>query len=621
MKKICSIALAAALLLAGCTKPSSGAPEMSGAPAPDPSSPSARADKEMTTDVVVVGGGGAGISAAIAAAQQGRKVVLLEKVGYLGGATLMSGGLIPAVGTAQQIAAGIQDDLDWFVRDMMRPNNYSVRQDLVHTVAEQAKPTIEWMEDLGVQFSVVTGSLYYGQSNYRMHLAEGKGKGMTETMVRALEANGNITVLLQTPGTGLVTDDAGAVVGVYAQSPTDGKLLIRAENTVLATSGFAANREMVAAHIPEMAGAYPLVAPGATGEGILWGQALGAQVANMGAYQGHAFYSEEFGGSMDQGVMNRGGIFVNVNGVRFTNEYNGYSELSPHVLAQPTGHAFMVFPDAVAQQTASFTAYQEKDIVRTAATPRELAAQIGIDPDAFSRTVADYQASIRRGEDEFNRAKLPASFDGPYHAIRVTADLRHTQGGLVTDIAGHVLTTEGKLIKGLYAAGGVTEGFSSEGGAAYMSGNGLLQAVIFGRIAGERAATETRATAQVVEWQPVQPTAPLPSASSPAPAASEPSESRPEQAPASYQDGEYEGEGQGNNGPIRVKVTVADGNITSVEILSHNETPGIYESAEQATLDAVVANNGTGGVDTIAGATRSSEGILRAVDEALIQAR
>ncbi|MEF9972559.1 MAG: flavocytochrome c [Clostridia bacterium] len=445
--------------------------------------------KTIETDVVVVGGGGAGIATAIAAAQQGAKVTLIEKVGYLGGATLMSGGLIPAVGTKQQIEAGIDDNIEWFVRDIMRPSNYSVREDLVRTVAEQAKPTVEWMEQLGVKFSVVTSSLYYGQSNYRMHLAEGSGHGLTTALVESLNKLGNVTVMLETPGTGLATNEAGEVIGVYAENKTDGKLLIKARNTVLATSGFGANAEMVEKYMPEIAAAYKMVAPGATGEGIQWGMDLGAAVANMGAYQGHAFYCEGYG-STDQSIITRGGIFVNKEGVRFCNEYGGYSELSPHVLAQPDHHAYMVFDDQNAQNTKKFAEFSEKGIVLSANTPEELAQLMGVDAEKLTQTFDQYRASIERGEDEFNRTKLPASFEGPYHAILITADLRHTQGGLVTDTKAHVLREDGTPIKGLLAAGGVTEGFSSKGGAAYMSGNGLLQALIFGKIAGETAAAE-----------------------------------------------------------------------------------------------------------------------------------
>ena len=449
--------------------------------------------ENLECDVVVVGGGGAGISAAISAAEHGAKVLLIEKQGYLGGATMMSGGIVPAVGTKQQIEAGINDNIEWFVRDIMRPSNYSVREDLVYTVAEEAKPTIEWLEGLGVKFSVVTSSLYYGQSNYRMHLAEGSGKGLTTTMVAALEAIPEITVMLNTAGTGLLTNQAGEVIGVEA-----GDLQIIAKNTILCTSGFAANKDMVAKYIPEMKNAYPLYAPGATGEGILWGAEIGAAVAKMGAYQGHAFYSEAFGASVDQGIANRGGIFVNQEGVRFCNEYGGYSELSPHVLHQPGNYAYLIFDATNAAATAKFDAFNEAGIVITADTPEALAELLGIEPAVLAQTFTEYQASIERGEDEFNRTKLPKEFVAPFHAIKITGDLRHTQGGLVTDVATHVLREDGSVIPGLYAAGGVTESFSSAGGAAYMSGNGLLQAIIYGKIAGEKAATEVRGEVSAV---------------------------------------------------------------------------------------------------------------------------
>ncbi len=563
-------------------------------------------DNVLTTDVVVVGGGGAGISAALAASQQGAKVILLEKVGYLGGATLMSGGIVPAVGTKQQIEAGIDDSVEWFIRDMMRPSNYSVRGDLVRTVAEQAKGVIEWMESMGVTFNIITNALYYGQSNYRMHLADGSGKGMTEALINHLTQDGNITVLLNTPGTGLVTNGANEVIGVTAQGK-DGEMTILANNVVLATSGFAANKEMVNKYIPEVANAQPFYAAGATGEGILWGQQLGAAVANMGSYQGHAFYGVGYG-TVDQGIANRGGILVNTNGVRFCNEYGGYSELTPHVLAQPGGVAWLVFDDVNAQNTTRLPQFTEAGIVKTGATAAELAAAIEVNPAVLEATVTAYQASIERGEDEFNRTKLPATFNGPYYAIQITGDLRHTQGGLVTDTNARVLREDGSLIPGLYAAGGVTEGFSSEGGAAYMSGNGLLQALIFGKIAGENAATEVRG--QVVQDAP--------------PASAETATESPAEQPATaYKDGEYTGTAKGYLADITVKVVVAEGVITSVEVTEQADTPAIYASAEEALLPAIVAQNGIGELkaDSVTGATGSARGILDAIAAALEQAK
>ena len=468
-------------------------------PAETPAAEEIQADETLTTDILVIGGGGAGLSAAISAAENGKNVILLEKMGYLGGATLLSGGIIPAANTAHQEAAGISDSVEQFARDIFRPNHYSVRSDLVYTVTDKADDLIVWLEGLGAEFTLTTDYLYYGQSNYRMHQANGGGQGLTEALIAAAEANENITIMLESPAIGLATE-GDEVVGAYAES--DGKtILINAENTILATSGFGANKEMIHQYIPEMESAYPYVAPGATGEGIIWGQELGAAVANMKAYQGHGTYSEELHRSADLFILYRGGILVNQEGQRFTNEHMGYSELTPHVLAQPDHHAYIVFNQENADATSAFQGYVEADVLYTGATAEELAADMGVPADALAETFARYQESITVGEDEFNRTNLPDSFDGPYYAIRITGDLRHTQGGLVTDVAGHVLREDGTLIKGLYAAGGVTEGFSSTGGPGYMSGNGLLQALVFGREAGQYAATETRSTAAVVSYQ------------------------------------------------------------------------------------------------------------------------
>ena len=446
---------------------------------------------DMKTDVVVVGGGGAGIAAALSAAEKGVYVILIEKMGALGGATQLSAGIIPAVGTKQQKDAGIEDNNDWFARDILRPSNYSVRRDLVYTVVENSKSLIEWLESKGCRFTLVTRSLYYGQSNYRMHISDRLGAGMTAALIDNLEHVENITVMCGTTGIGLLTNDKGEVVGVRANDGIN-DFNITANNTVLATSGFGANDEMVKTYMPEVASAFKYVAPGATGEGILWGQRLGAAVANMKAYQGHAFYNEQIHASLSQGMANMGGIFVNSNGIRFTNEYGGYSELTPHVLAQPGHFAYLIINDDIAAATAAFAGYKEKGIVVSGNTPKQLADALGINAESLSNTFERYEASIKRGEDEFNKTKLPKNWNGPYYAMKITGDLRHTQGGLVTDVAAHVLKADGTVIQGLYAAGGCTEGFASTGGAAYMSGDGLLQALVFGRIAGEKAATEKK---------------------------------------------------------------------------------------------------------------------------------
>ena len=168
-----------------------------------------------------------------------------------------------------------------------------------------------------------------------------------------------------------------------------------------------------------------------------------------------------------------GGILVNKNGDRFTNEYLGYSELGTHIVNQPDHIAYMIIDAENAKNTPALAGWEAAGIVKKADTPEELAEQLGIPPAKLRAVFDDYVEGIKQGEDRFNRTKLPKEWKPPFYAVEATGDLRHTQGGLVTDTDARVLKTDGEIIPGLYAAGGVTEGFTSAGGPAYMSGNRL----------------------------------------------------------------------------------------------------------------------------------------------------
>ena len=454
---------------------------------------------QLETDVLVVGGGGAGICAALAAAENGANVILAEKMGYFGGATALSSGSIPAVGTSLQNEAGVKDSIWACAVDIFRPSNYSVRPDLVYTVSERGKEIVEWTEGYGVVWTL-DSRLRYGQTTARIHMADGSGAGLVQALVDSMSAVSSITSMLNCEVRGLVVE-GDAVVGAYGVDENGADVAIAAKNTILATSGFGNNPEMLAKYCPEAVDAVKVVAPGATGESILWAKELGADLQNMGAWQGYAFRNADSGGAAEQALVDNGGIFVNAEGHRFTNEYAGYSTPTPHILAQ-TGHiAYLCFTDIQAELSTGFSGWRDEGLVYEGETPAELAEAIGADPSAVEEAFAEYQAGIEKGEDKFNRSKLPANFDGPYYAIKVTGEIRHTQGGMVTDIAGHVLREDGSLIKGLYAAGGCSEGFSSGGDAAYMSGNGLIQALLFGKITGELAATEDRESSAPVSWE------------------------------------------------------------------------------------------------------------------------
>lgn len=558
---------------------------------------------EYKTDVVVVGSGGAGMTAALFAAENGANVILLEKTGYLGGATLMSAGIIPAAGTKQQKDAKIDDSIENFKLDIFRAANYSQDKDMVDTVASEAKLTIEWLESLGVKFNLITNTLYYGQSNYRMHIAEGSGIDMTAKIIEAVKKNPKITVLNFTAGTGLITDKEN-VNGVRAKKSNGEEIEIYASKVILATSGFASNEEMLKKYIPEIINAYPLTAPGATGEGIAWGQKLGAEIKNMHAYQGHAVFNLQTKSSMDLSILSRGGILINKDGKRFTNEIMGYSELTPHVVNQKEAKAYILFNKENAEKTGNFKNYTIAGIVLEGKNIAEIAKAMNVNEKELEKTIKIYKEGIEKGEDIFNRTKLPKNFAGPYYAIEITGDLRHTQGGLVITLDGEVKKENSEKIANLYAAGGVTEGFSGAGGPNYMSGNGLLQAFVFGRRAGISAAKSiTNPMDKTIinnitgfkDNRVVKDT--------------------------KYKDGKYVGEGKGYKGDIKVEVTVEHNKIVQIKAVEYKDTEIIFNSAIEKISDDVVYTQNTDKIDSVAGATSSARGIGTAIKNAVKSAK
>lgn len=84
-----------------------------------------------------------------------------------------------------------------------------------------------------------------------------------------------------------------------------------------------------------------------------------------------------------------------------------------------------------------------------------------------------------------------------------------------------------------------------------------------------------------------------------------------------YADGEYFAEGKGIGGKVPVTVTIDGGAIVDVEVGKNSETQGIGSKAIEQLPSAIVAANGTEGVDAVSGATVTSKAIFDAVNTAL----
>ena len=438
--------------------------------------------------VAIVGSGACGLTAALMLADEGVECVLIERDATPSGSTALSSGFIPAPGTRAQKARGIEDSAAKFESDLQAKAHGTAAAHLVKAYAQAIAPALDALEDKhGLQWELLDGFLYPGHGALRMHaVPERTGAALMSRLQRAADA-ADIPVITQALVRELWVNDAGLAVGLGYLRP-DGRMEhLRCDCVVLACNGFGGNPALVRELLPEMADAVFAGHTGNDGSAIAWGRQLGARMADLGGYQGHGSWAVPQGVLISWALMMEGAIQVNREGLRFHDETQGYSEAAVQVLAQPGGIAWNVFDDALlafAQQFPDFREAQAAGAVHDAADADALARLIGCDAGALAGTLASVrEGAVSPDGRRFQRALVP-----PYHAVKVTGALFHTQGGLDIDEHCRVLRLDGTPWPNLLAAGGAARGVSGNAVWGYLSGNGLLSAVAGGAIAARTAA-------------------------------------------------------------------------------------------------------------------------------------
>nr|MCU0820774.1 FAD-binding protein [Beijerinckiaceae bacterium] len=253
------------------------------------------------------------------------------------------------------------------------------------------------------------------------------------------------------------------------------------------------NPALVAKHIPSLAGALYFGHPGNQGDALLWGTELGAATRDLAGHQGHGSVAHPHGILITWATITEGGVQVNREGRRFSNEAEGYSEQAARVVGQPGGVAYSIFDSRIAdiaRQFEDFRLAEAQGALVMAESVAELAGKLGFEAATLEATMAEVDAlKIAGKRDAFGRdfAGVPR-LSAPFCAVRVEGALFHTQGGLQVNAQAQVLRADGTVIPGLYAAGGAACGVSGPEASGYLSGNGLLTAVALGGIAGEAIA-------------------------------------------------------------------------------------------------------------------------------------
>ena len=486
-------------------------------------------------DVVVIGAGGAGMTAAMTAADAGQKVVILESQAMVGGNSARATGGMNAAKTVYQDenefdqAAGVEKTLataaekyadnetitalaktvsEQWAAYQANPTGYfdSVElmeldtmvggkgindPELVKTLCEGTADAIDWLDENGITLHNV--SSFGGASVKRIHRPvneEGKVVSVGAYMIPLLQENcekRGIDIVLNTTVDTILTDANGAAVGVSGTDKDGNTVVVNAKSVILATGGFGANLDMVTQYKPELAGFMTTNAAGAQGQGIEMATAIGAGTVDMDQIQIHPTVEANTAALITEGLRGDGAILVNANGERFVDEVGTRDVVSAAEIAQPGSYSWLIVDQAMADASSVIQGYIKKGYTKTGATYEELAKELDVDPAAFSNTMETWNGYVEAKNDpDFGRTSFANPLNnGPYYAIKVTAGVHHTMGGVTINSATEVLKEDGTVIPGLFAAGEVTGGVH---GANRLGGTAVADFVVFGRIAGESAA-------------------------------------------------------------------------------------------------------------------------------------
>lgn len=446
-----------------------------------------------TADVIIVGAGGAGLAAAVEATSRHAQVIVLEKMPYVGGSSVICGGALAFAGTDMQKALGIQDSAKVLYDDLMKVGQYVNDPAIVQAYVDNQLDTYYWLKNLGVQFTNISAAS--GMSVPRAHNAN--PAALIGRLYQAAKDQG-AKILLKVAGKRLIQDpQTGRVTGVVAEK--DGKEVVfyARKGVILATGGFAKNTELLAQFVPSMVKAQAICGAGCTGDGLKMAWALGAGIKDMpyikatfGVHPQAKSFSDYFSLAMYHGA-----IIVNKNAKRFVNESISYKLLADAAFQQPDGIGYQVYDakirqDAMKDPLCAIESLESKGLVFKGETLKEAAEKAGLPADALEATVKEYNEYAERGQDlQFGRTSLTSGFGKlvkietpPFYIYPSTGALLGTYGGITINAKAQVLNVFGEVIPGLYAAGEITGGMH---GAAYMTGTAFGKALVFGRIAAK----------------------------------------------------------------------------------------------------------------------------------------
>lgn len=469
-------------------------------------------------DVIVIGTGFAGLAAAAKAAQRGLSVLILEKMGRIGGNSVINGGGMAVPNNHLQKKHGIKDSNELFIKDCLKAGLGINHVELLETIANRAFDAFNFSVECGAKWQDVKPAWFGGHSVARTIVTENmSGSGVIKPMTKFVQELPGCKIVRRTKFDQFVLDDNGRVVGITARSGYrfDDKLLSddkenktgkpvaygAKKGVILATGGFAADKYYRKLQDPRLGVDQDATNhKGATAGALLEAFKIGAMPIHIGWIQQGPWASPDERGFGIAPLMTQQGLFkygmaVDVrNGKRFMNELADRKTRADaeYVILHEKADAYPVaigtYNTFSEQLIPLLDKALQSNVMKKYETIEELAKAYGIPLKPLKESIKKYNAGVKKGVDEFGKPVKAFNGQGvedkgPYYAVRLMPKPHHTMGGLKINTKAQVISSEThEPIPGLYAAGEVTGGTH---GASRLGTVAVTDCLTFGMIAGE----------------------------------------------------------------------------------------------------------------------------------------
>jgi len=462
--------------------------------------------EDLKADVVVIGGGGSGLTAAVTAAETGARVIVLEVRRVTGGNSALAGWIF-STRTPGQKKEDITASNDEYFRKQMLYAHWRTNPRIVRALIDKSEDVIGWLEKWGVECSSMPG--------FPMYRINGPGKGGT-IVVRALDQKCQdlgVKMICQTRARKLITD-GHKVTGVLAEAG-DKKIKIHTGSVILATGGFAGNRELLKRYISSFQEPDEMYLQGLPhqGDGLIMASEIGAATDGSILLEISQLI---FPWAEHLAIVARHPetIWLNKKGERFLDESVGFPYFTNAIFKQPSKIFYAIFDEKTKQgilsseispmeaaniPAGSWPSQVDPDLETQASKGRvkitssweEMGEWMGADPETLKSTIDEYNTNCDYGRDSIfakDRKHLLPLRVPPFYAIKCCVSLLVTHGDIKVNHRMEVIDKQANPISGLYAAGDDTGDIDAGAYNIGLPGHSFGFAINSGRIAGENAA-------------------------------------------------------------------------------------------------------------------------------------